>query len=62
MTVDPQALADSVAELVRIPSVHPFQFGPKAAEHGEAEARELEGAEVQDEGVVSYRHEDRAAC
>jgi acetylornithine deacetylase/succinyl-diaminopimelate desuccinylase-like protein len=35
MTVDPLALADSVAELVRIPSVHPFQFGPKAAEHGE---------------------------
>lgn len=36
MTVDPTALAESVAELVRIPSVHPFQFGPKAAEHGEA--------------------------
>ena len=36
MTVDPLALADSVAELVRIPSVHPFQFGPKAAEHGVA--------------------------
>jgi acetylornithine deacetylase/succinyl-diaminopimelate desuccinylase-like protein len=35
MTVDPIALAHSVAELVRIPSVHPFQFGPKAAEYGE---------------------------
>lgn len=32
----PTALAEAVAELVRIPSVDPLVFGPKAAESGEA--------------------------
>lgn len=36
MRVSPTDLAHSVAELVRIPSVNPQQFGPKAAEWGEA--------------------------
>jgi acetylornithine deacetylase/succinyl-diaminopimelate desuccinylase-like protein len=34
MDVDARALAESVAELVRIPSVNPLHTGPRAEEHG----------------------------
>ncbi|GGQ55389.1 M20 family metallopeptidase [Couchioplanes azureus] len=32
--IDDRALAESVAELVRVPSVNPLHGGPRAAEHG----------------------------
>ncbi|GAA2425301.1 M20 family metallopeptidase [Streptomyces macrosporus] len=34
MDIDGQTLAESVAELVRIPSVNPLHAGPRAEEHG----------------------------